>query len=88
MRNKIMIYLLFLFCLSSISCATLKGTAKETVTNTSTIEKTETGVKFNTSKPCDMSMKEGETEYKYSGKVESWFSKVMGILTLGVVGVR
>ena len=56
--------------------------------NTATIAKTETGVKFNTSQPCEMSLKEGETEYKYNGKSESWFSKVMGILTLGAVGAR
>ena len=80
--------ILILFCLSSISCATLKGTAKDTVTNTSTIEKTKTGVKFITSKPCEMTMKEGETEYHFNGKSESLIHKIISILTLGAISTR
>ena len=73
--KRIFIIVLVLFL---TSCASLK--------NKATIEKTSTGIMFTASQPCEMSMKEGETEYKFDGKSESLFSKIISIFTLGMVG--
>lgn len=71
-------YLLLLIFL--VGCATLSSTGK--------IIKTEKGVEFETDRPAKMSMKKGDTEYIYDSQSESWFSKVMGILTLGAMGAK
>ena len=76
----IKLLIIILFCMSSISCATLKSTG--------TITKTPDGVEFVTDRPAKMTMeKEGET-YTYDSQTPSLLSRIMSAVTLGVVGTR
>ena len=72
--------ILSIFLLTVTGCATLN--------NTATINKTPSGVEFNTSQPCEMTMKEDNVEYTYNGKAESLISKIISVLTLGVISTR
>ena len=71
-------YLMLLIFLTG--CATLN--------NTATIKKTETGVKFETSRPASMTMEEDGKKYTYDSKAESLISKIVSILTLGAIGAK
>ncbi len=59
-----------------IGCATLSSTGTITVLDN--------GVTFDSPRPAKMSMKKGDIEYTYDSQTESWVSKIIGILTLGV----
>ncbi len=59
-----------------IGCATLSSK--------STITVLDDGVTFDSARPAKMTMKKGDIEYTYDSQTESWVSKIIGILTLGV----
>ena len=47
------------------------------------IVETESGVIFKSARPAKMTMTKGDKEYTYDSQSEGFFSKLMGILTLG-----
>ena len=61
-----------------MGCSSVNGTAL--------IRKTKTGVKFESSRPAKMTMKEGDNEYTYDSQAPSLLSRIMSAVTLGVVG--
>ena len=79
LANYVIFRKLFLFLLSLLimGCATLSPT--------STITVKDDGVTFSSSRPAKMSLKKGDTEYTYDSQAESFFSKLMGVLTLGAM---
>ncbi len=54
-----------------------------TLSTTGTITVLDNGVTFDSPRPAKMTMKKGDTEYTYDSQSEGFFSKLMGILTLG-----
>lgn len=56
-----------------------------TLSSTGTITVVDNGVVFDSPRPAKMTMKKGDIEYTYDSQAESLFSKLMGILTLGVL---
>ena len=75
---KIIKYLSLLIFL--IGCVTLS--------NTATIEKTETGVKITVSQPASVTMEKDGEKYTFDSKSESLISKIVSILTFGAIGAR
>ena len=78
--DKIVVSGLLLIVLLLSGCTTL--------VNKATITKTKTGVVFTADQPCEMSIKEGDIEYLYNGKSESWISRIVSILTLGALSKK
>lgn len=73
-------YLILILVILLSGCASLNGTAK--------ITETAKGVEFETSRPAKMTMEKDGATYTYDSQAPSIMSKIMGALTLGVVGTR
>lgn len=56
-----------------------------TLSSTGTITVLDDGVVFDSPRPAKMSMKKGDVEYTYDSQSESWVSKIISIMTLGVI---
>ena len=80
--------ILSLLLLTGCSFTKTNEISKKITYYTASIEETEKGVEFTMKKPGKVTMEKGDIEYTYDSKAESWFSKVMGILTLGAVGAK
>lgn len=72
--------LVFLIVLTAGGCAALPGTAS--------IERTVNGVKFDASRPTEMSLKDGDIEYHFNSQSPSLLSRIMSAVTLGAIGTR
>lgn len=73
-------YLSIILVLFLTSCASLS--------NTATIERTETGVTITVSQPASVTMEKDGEKYTFDSKSESLISKIVSIFTLGLVGRR
>ena len=80
MKNKVLAAVVFLLMALLVGCQTLQGAGQ--------IKETEQGVEFSTNRPAKMTWKKDTTEYSYDSQKESLISKIISILTLGVVAKR
>ena len=68
-----------LICL--MGCASINGVA--------TIKEIKGGVEFNAKKEATMSMEKADgTKYNYTSQSESLLSKIVSVLSLGIVGAK